>query len=43
MGVGIGLTGEYDDAKDDAEDKTGERTAGVLLFVGSNLEDYKMI
>ena len=39
VGVGIGLIGEYDDAKDDA----GERPAGVLLCTRSNLEDYMMI
>ena len=39
VGVGIGLIGEYDGAKDDA----GERPAGVLLCARSNLEDYMMI
>ena len=37
--LGLGLIGEYDDAKDDA----GERPAGVLLCTRSNLEDYMMI
>ena len=47
VGFGIGLIGEYDNAKDDAEimprKQTGQRPAGVLLCAQSNLEHYMMI